>query len=328
GVLVYGVWLLRQRPLTWAALLPGLLAIGAIFGPFWLADPVATRYNLLGYHVDDTSWLETLRRTAPYWVNFLPGYLAWTFIGPILLIAAWRSGWRPYRRDGHECAVCWLLGLTVLATTILHALPENPQAKYQTLIAPWASVLVGAGLVQLARRSGWTWAFRPRTAIVLVALPLGLQVAGNLALAAVQGGLSPRFSEIDVADGRLPIAEIEDIGRVVRDGTPPGQPVITLFTSVAVAADRPVLPGLEMSIFALTGSAEQADRLRLMTPDQLVSAIRSGAGSAVIAERDLRAIVPESVILDRYCPAAYFDQIGQFRDAVEVYLLRAGGRCP
>jgi hypothetical protein len=241
-----------------------------------------------------------------------------------LLGLAWRRGWRPARQDG----ILWLLGVTVVLTTLVHALPENPQAKYQTLITPWASILVGVGLVRLARWQGWSWAFRSKLAVVLVCVPLLSQIAGNAGLALWRGELSPRFSEIDVADGRLPLAEIEELGAFVRQNTPPGEPVATLFTSIAVAADRPVLPGSEMAIFAISLPADSANRFHLTTPEQLQAAIEQGRPSAVIVEQTLRGTIPEIAIMSRYCLARQATTIGQYREPVEIYLRRGDGRCP
>ena len=328
AILGYGLWLLRRRPSQWVAVLPGLAVLGAILGPFWLADPVATRFNIVGYHVDQASWPEIVWRSRYYWVNFVPGYLSWTLLGPILVGIAWWRGWRPVRSI-RQAPVLWLLAVTVVLTTLLHALPENPQAKYQTLVAPWAAVLVGVGLTRLARWQGWSWLARPRLALLLVSVPLLLQIGGNLALWVARGELSPRFSEIDVADGRLPLAEIEELGAFVRERTPPDEPIATLFTSIAVAAHRPVLPGLEMSIFALrVDSPELAGRLRLMTPAQLRSAIEEGRPSAVVVESILAGAVPSASLAAHYCPAHETDQIGQFREPVTIYLRRSDGHCP
>ena len=183
AILVYALWLLRRRPGQWISLLPGLAILGLVFGPFWLADPVATRFNVLGYHVDQASWPEIVWRSRFYWINFLPGYLSWTLLGPVLVVIAWLRGWRPLRSVGQH-PVLWLLAVTVVVTTLIHALPENPQAKYQTLLAPWAAALVGVGLVRLARWQGWLSVTRPRLVVLLVSLSLLLQIAGNLALAA------------------------------------------------------------------------------------------------------------------------------------------------
>lgn len=328
ALLVYALLLLGRRPLALFALLPGLAGLGLIFGPFLLADPVVARFNILGYHVEDASLFETIWRSRFYWINFLPGHLAWAIGGPLLLVLAWRTGWRP-RRPNARSGLLWMIAGVTVAITILHALPENPQAKYQTLIAPWACVLLGAGIVWLAADRGWSWATRAAVVLPLIALPFALQVAGNAVLAMARGELSPRFSEIDVGDGRLPLAEIESIGDFVAANTPPGEPVATLFTSIAVAANRPVLPGLEMSIFSLTPApAGQTERLRLTTPGALTEDIAAGRPAAIITEQTLLSFIPQPVIDERYCLARRDTGIGQFQETVDVYLRRSDGRCP
>jgi hypothetical protein len=84
-------------------------------------------------------------------------------------------------------------------------------------------------------------------------------------------------------DRRLPGA-LRDTARFVAEHTAPGTPILTPVPILAVAAGRPVPPGLEMGMFGLTAEldAARAARLHLMTPARLIALAEAGDPSAIV----------------------------------------------
>jgi hypothetical protein len=264
----------------------------AVYGPFLLADPEATLFWVVRFHL--ASVIDR-RGFSPLAEAFALAPAAAVLAAAVL--ALWR---RSRTTDGRAGAARVLFGAAI-ATAAANLLVRAPYGGYVT---PVVGVLAVAG----AR-------------LLLGALPArrGLAAAALVLLAAA---LAAPFRPA------LRPAALDDVARAaafVRAHTEPSARVACTLPEVALEAGRDVLPGLEMGKFGFTEemTPARAARLRLAHAAVLEEALRARTVGAVVLSRaknwnfgwsapSLRPTSPETLarlkaVLDAGWRVAYAD---------------------
>lgn len=134
-----------------------------------------------------------------------------------------------------------------LLVTLAHFLVPFPYNDYNTPVMPLLAVFLGSGIGRLAGthddgrgavRIGWT----------ALAACLVFAAASPLCMKWVGGSQHLFWFS---TDARPQICKLREAGAWIRANTVPGEPIFTQDAYLAVEADRPVAPGLEMGPFCL-----------------------------------------------------------------------------
>lgn len=173
---------------------------------------------------------QSVQRFADPWHHFQPWYyylgvvagdfLPWSLLLPGAVVAGLAT-LRGERRDAFRLALCWVVG-----TVVFFSLSPGKRSVYVLTMYPGLALLVGAGLVELAR--GWpqrrAWVLAPLTLLAAlpfvgaVALPfvvsrqgaelapLGADLPWRLAAIAVGVGALATWALLAARTGRLHLA--------------------------------------------------------------------------------------------------------------------------
>jgi len=287
----------------------GLLIAAAVAALFVLPDPAVARFCLLGYHVEGATAADRIGAVS----RSLAGTLAST--GPWLAAAVVA----PF--VARDLAHRALLGAVFGAVLLANLVPATTAPYYQSVLAPLAAVLAAPVLAGLRSR--------PAAAAVLAAL------------AVLQGWTALRSDVVVAArGGGFPLSErlsaLRDVGRAVAAHSPADAPVWTLATYFALEADRDVLPGLEMSIFAVqpAWSRARAERFHVVNPGMLRDWIEDRVPDVVVltaldvARLGGRDGPVLSALPERYEIRRRWDDVGQFDGPVLLLVRRGAGDSP
>ncbi|MFZ4396145.1 MAG: hypothetical protein ACOYOU_11025 [Kiritimatiellia bacterium] len=319
------------------------LMLSIEFIPFLLLSPEGLRFGLLDYHAGRRagSLLAACMYKAGFISRVAQAYLP--ALGLALVAAGVWWARRPGRsgRGGTNAAVMaeaplpWLLGVAAVAfaaVTLVHLAAPFPYDDYEVMVYPLGvAALVGAAVRMLP-------AGRPAYAAAAVLL----------AACVVSAGASP-INQDWFSSGRDRIwwrlkdrpalSVLRDTARQVQKLTPPGSWLLTQDTYLAVEANRPVPPGMELGPFCYypewTTERAQACRVlnRAMFEDLLATAPApmaafSGYGLS-IASPGVTELPPseqaqlQALVECRYAPAGQVAHFGQAHTRLDLYRLRA-----
>lgn len=244
-----------RRRCAVVTVLSGAGALVAIFGPFALISPSGFLFGTLTYHTGlhaDGSqlWLKAqgLWRLAEHH----------HLLAVMLVLACWRG------RSG--CLEMSLAAKVALGVTALHLIPGRLHPEYHELVMPLLALVVGGACTSELAPRRWTGSVLTRCVIVLLMIA---QLGGARGQLWARGGWSP--------------AMIEDVGQVLAAVAPVGEPVITFVPDFALAADRPLMHGLEMASVSVARPDEmRAAELGVVTLYMMRDALRSRVAGAVV----------------------------------------------
>ena len=257
---------------VWAALLAGARRGRARrFDALWFALGVAAvvvpAYGaLLAVCPDNFVFSQTYhaaRASAPLgkWIVLRGGFACFLLQGyPALAVAAalaaaaagrgGKGGPAPAAAPGRGLRAA--VAASFVLVTAAHFAVPFPYADYNTPAMPLAAVWLALFLAEGTARAGL-----PARTVSAAALAL------SLAFAAASpwpmkwvGGRQDRFWF--ETDSSTPLARLREAGRAVRAASPAGVPLFTQDAYLAVEADRPVEPGLEMGPFSLFPGLDDA----------------------------------------------------------------------
>lgn len=280
---------IRRRTAVVTAL-AGALVFAAILIPFQTVSPGTFGYSVLGYHLDKEGFSPLRQILHKIDVVFRLSRLYGILIG-IFATALWLSVADRYRRfretSGTETSGIerserdiragegsglvdsgWLLG----AVAAFHLVSQEPYVhRYMAMLVPSLAAIGGPVLVRLTER------FRkndfPRRGILWFAT-VAMLYAG-------MGQWELKFSPPN------PVAQLNAIAREIELLTGPGDEILTFNNSVAVAADRPVLPGDEMNVLTYdpAWTRERCEMFHVLNVDMLEEALLTGRLRAVLVTR-------------------------------------------
>lgn len=285
----------------------------------FLPDPEEARWHLLHHHVSQWGDASVTDRLSVIMRTRLPNaarmFTAFLLLATVCLYA----GRSLLLRDRSLLVIG--MGLTLFAASHFTSGGWHYEYFVPAVFSsfPLLAILL-AGLISRGRRHG-----DPQVAVgVLVAV---------LILAPMAQGIE----FIDRSGDRLPVAEVQEVARFVAANSSPGDKVFALEAlSVAVEADRELLPGLSLAHFSYESlETERARDLHVINFDIAVEYVRSRQPAVIILtardwamlERrgvyDLTPNDPEpfrQAVSENYQEAYRMDDFGQFRGTVVVYL--------
>lgn len=303
----------------------GLLTTAVLVGFLFLygQDSQAVIWNLVGYHSvapgSGPAFLQfdlfVLPCASAVLISFLP-YLA------LAVLCLLFSGWRTWKPDtfGRQSLV---FGLGVAMYGAANFVGGSCHIDYLIPAAYVLLPMLAMGFAHAYRRQRYSI---PRNAILRVAL------FAILISEMVRGG----WQYTDLSGGLPPIYEIREIADQVRVQTSPTDRLLALEAlTIAVEADRPVLPGLTMAQFSLyEGESDQARRLKLVNGDIILQYLNSGAAKVVVfTDQDWEGWrglgisgKVEAALSDCYESPEVRDNFGQYARSVYIYIRKPD--CP
>jgi len=257
-LVAWAVWVIYtlltrpRRPDLWGpALGVGLVGLGLLFGPFWLADPTAVRFNLWEHHrgqlgggamvrlfqvLANLSFLS--KANAPLLGLLLAGG------GTLLVLRPTCSAWR-------QPSLYLLVLLLLVGVGAAHFISAHPYAEYQAPLVPLAALLAGVSMGRLHRCLNESLAQR---LVIWTALAL----AGAVPLLSLPTTLA---NVVGVKEqGAASLGTLRPLATFVQQHTQPTDEIFTFQTYLAVEAQRRVCPGLEMAAFSYYGPKSLSGR--------------------------------------------------------------------
>jgi hypothetical protein len=282
-------------PLLWGqrkrSLVPALLGTGVglllVMRPMWGVAPSILWDHLLAFHIADGGG--ALDRLSWGW----HAMTVWA-----LLLVGLVPGLVNERISG--------LRVGVLLVVVVHLLPAELHIEHLSVLAPaMAFVLVER------------WSNSRHVSLVWVSV--------GLALALLSMSASLRFIHIDSTHST--VQQATDLGRWIREHTPPNKPILTQHVELAVEADRSVPPGFEMGRFGWdeTMSDSDAEKLHRFTPSQVSADTLESIGAVIMAPDDFDSYTHTKLSLWAESNLRTHRQIetyGQFDDRLEIWVPR------
>lgn len=155
-------------------------------------------------------------------------------------------------------------------------LAGTAQKHYQSNVIPLLVILLASAEAGLYEKAKWRRLMNCFVALCIV-----------ISLSHSQKGLAAASIDKD-GEAVLPIENLKEIGRFLREHTTPGATIFTQHAYVAVEARRNVTPGMEMSIFSYfpDWSTEKSLKYRVTNNELLFRAIMEAEPEAVVLSED------------------------------------------
>lgn len=172
-------------------------------------------------------------------------------------------------------AISFLVAMALVAY-VPNLLTGDPYPHYLVMGLPFLAIATGILAVALYPRLGRL----ARTAVLALLI---LFVAYGLISSALYLSMTSSLA-------RPQLRQLQDVAHRVAAAVPAGQPLFAFETQLAVEADRPVVHGLEMSIFSYFPRLSDADaRHYHVVNDHLIAeTLASGApGAVILTETDI-----------------------------------------
>ncbi len=320
-IIVYGL----AQPQKTVRLVVCLLCLAAIVGLlfFFLPNPQAAKWNLLGYHL--SQWGDLSVELKIKYILFLRLPDIVRFFGPYLLLLF---------------AVMYLTCRRVAAVAFLQ---RN---------LPILAVAIGLVLFAGSHLVSGGWEAEYLVPAVSCSLPIiailfckiydyqkanhksNLLLWGVLVIALLLFPFSHGAEYIDASSGKLPLEEIKQVAEFVSQHSAPSDRILVLEALwVAIDSDRSVLPGMTMAQF----SYQEVDRavannLRVVNDDILLEYINHRAAAVIVLTdvdwhvlaRSGQAELIRQALDEQYELALTVQHFGQMAEGVYVYLPRVG----
>ncbi len=319
------------------------LILASIFLPFIILDPKAAYFNVLGYHLARYNpqtpaelILGKIRALFELLIKF-PFLLPFIFLGiSFFLVPRINCLWVSSKKDIRNYWPHLLVFSSFASVFLIHFVPGGSLPEYQVLNIPLAAIF-----------AGWLfdeWSLDIKKSYkksLLAMLVIGLLLFSFVGARPIHRVLDPRTSYINLSGNRLPVHEVSEVGRFVKEHTTPDQLLFTTHTFLALEANRNVLEGMEMGIFSFypEWSTKKAKRYEVVNFEILKEYIRSRSAKAlIITDTDFihsgiyettGSGIRESLlelIEDNYHREFSMDNFGQFGqgyDKVHVYLRKS-----
>jgi 4-amino-4-deoxy-L-arabinose transferase-like glycosyltransferase len=284
GVSAFVLW---RTPTTRRKLLLALAILGSqalvIFGiPLLLAprqaifDIWSSQVSRQGVHPNPgATFLAKVAQLDALWSLYLMLLVPAVALGAYLILRYYQD-WDPRRPRFEGEPLSNYLAILALALLMFgpHIMLSDIQPQYFVPSSALLTVAVAAAAVRLPGSASLR-AVRSNFVLVLVALVL-------LGAPAYAG----RYTQL--LDVRNPdLVELRNVGHVLSSYLDDDEPFVTFDVTLALAADRPVVRGLEMGNFAYWPrfSTAKAEDLHVFSREQLLEAIGS-SGPRVVALTD------------------------------------------
>jgi hypothetical protein len=292
-----------------------IVTCGLLFAPFLLINKDLSIFNLVGYHLGRAgpqSLGSILLNRGSAVVELVHVYfltLALVFVGLVLHTYGSRE------RSKGDTKYWVLFCLIVLAVCAVNFFVTPTFSEYAVILAPVASVLASLGIKKIYDYSNGN----PIRNVILVMMAL------MVLLTPLSQG--PLFVKMSLKE--KPIAQIEEIGYYIKSHTPEDGRLLMFSTYAAIAADRMLLPGFEMSIFSYYSdwSTDKARQYHVINRDLLNEYIESTSAAAILLTsfeieylqigNDTLGLIEENYYLAKSMP-----NWGQWGDTADLYLPR------
>ncbi len=340
-ILALGYIAIVDKKYLFRSILTSGLTLLSIFLPFFLMDPRATYFNILGYHLarynPQTVSEMVLSKLLAFFeltVKF-PFLIPFIFLGIVLYVVPRFNRFCLYATEkGHWPHL--LVFSSFVTIFMVHFVPGGALPEYHVLTVPLAAIFAG-WLFQ-----DWSFSLSKsyKKSLLLITV-IGLLLFSFIGARPIHRLMDPRTSYINLSGGRLPLWEVSQVAKFVKEHTSSDDSLFTPHTYLALEAQREVLEGMEMGIFSFypDWSRPRAKRYQVVNLDIIKEYIRSRKASALIitdldfihsgiyepTDSEIRKRIME-LIESNYKQVFSMDNFGQFGqggDTVYVYLKRS-----
>ncbi|HZP59220.1 MAG TPA: hypothetical protein VFB27_02770 [Opitutaceae bacterium] len=250
-ILWLGLVVMHRKELSWVSLIGvPLLFTLILLGPFFYFSPSSFIFWNWSYH------LQSVYEAHRWWIlsksfKMAPGVALLGLVGIGLLVA----------KRGTAGVAGGCLFLAGIIGWLFNVGSPGIYAEYGV---PYLTlILVGSGL--LLSQTSWS------------AIKLAAVCVGALAL-------TPAGSTDEQIIGNKYLDLLDHTAAYIQSCTKPGDVVLTSMPEVALAANRPIFPGLEMGKFGLTAEMDDgaAEAKRIITFEQLISAVDHQSAPVIV----------------------------------------------
>jgi 4-amino-4-deoxy-L-arabinose transferase-like glycosyltransferase len=294
----YAYWKDSDKNSSISTILFGFAAIAVVFVPFLILSPRLFFFDVILFHninmtgVSLTTILDRKLTILGTYVRFFPNVTLMLVPALIYFVRNWKVAKPLPLRDKKL-----VLFVIVVLVFFSQWVAGTAQWHYQSNIIPLLLILLLAAesslYEQLQSRVAWRRFLNCFVALCILLGPMNWRK-------------DVRMRKID-GTYNLPLHNVREIGRYVREHTSPDGTILTSRTFLAVEANRNVMPGLEMSFFSYFPfwSVEKCTKYHVVNNEILFQSIISRE--------------PEAIIL-RYKIARVFPSIGGGGNSIEIYL--------
>ena len=292
----------------------GLIGLGVIFGPFWIAAPEAVWFGLIEFHAG--------REVASPWL-LRAGFLSRTLAAylPAVACLVVLSFRRPTLRPGFLP-----LGLGILLVTLLHLAAPFPYDDYQAALYPALVIWIAATLPDAFPK------LEPRLPTAFAAVCLVFALSSPQIQSWFSAGRDRIWWR---AKPKPDLAVLRETAAHLRERSPEADVLLTPDTYLAVEAGMDVPRGLEMGPFSYFPDMpfDRAVRLNVLNTDRLIHLILnsnaplaalSGYGFTIQSPA-ITETAPEAqrrirrALRDAYDPVSRVHPFGQGNTTLEIH---------
>ena len=260
GLCLYGLAHPRLRATrAWFYLgIGGAVGLAFIFLPFFVLAPEGFLFGLFQYHVGRTAG--SLGAALVYKAGFLSRFAGAYFVAAALALGLLLLRFfKPGALGGVETRAHPGIGALwagAATATVVHLAAPFPYDDYQVIVFPFMAVALGAGLAHLLHRL----CPAPAPGAPDPAMPWARWTALFLLLACTGAAFSSPLNQEWFVRGRdriwwelkeeSPVRQLQHVGAALREGTQPGEEILTQDVYLAVEAQRRVPRGMELGPFS------------------------------------------------------------------------------
>jgi len=293
----------------------GLVTCGILFVPLLLMNKDVSIFNLIGNHVASLEYRglgAILRQKASTVVELVRVYFT---IVALVVVGLILHFYGCSKSSTGNTKYYLLLFLIVLSVCAVQLIPTPTYVEYGVILVPVVSILAAFGFNKIYTHS----IENPIRNTLLLIMTLVILIPTILT----------GFKDVRLGLGEeeKPISQIEEMGYYIKSHTPADGNLLAFSTYVAIAADRKVLPGFEMSIFSYYAdwSTDKAREYHVINRDLLNEYIESKSAAAIMLTpfeiewcqigNDTLGLIEENYYLAKSMP-----NFGQWSDTAYLYL--------
>lgn len=255
----------------WRVFLTGLVSAVAagvlLVAPFYLMSRGAMFFDVFGSHLAKEPIVPLPKAVYVVWAIGQTTLLYFAQVALGLVLTAFfvvKQGARRFFGNLRDNSLYVLLGASAILVSLVHLIPtQSRYPTYEALVMPLVSIAVAGGVDRLYQ--GLRDGKAKRTLLVSVSilvLLIPLAQVGHM---------------VDISGGKTPIAEIRSAAALIQRHSAPNDVLLTFDSYLAIEAQRPLPPGLEMSIFSYfpTWSTPKAEQYKVVNNQILLEMVEN-----------------------------------------------------
>jgi hypothetical protein len=280
----------------------GIGTLAVLFVPFLIINRDVTTFNLYSYYVGGNPYITHYDKVSNF-LFLIDKYFvisALFFVGAVILL---------YRHT-HSTHIKFLY-IAVSLVYAMHLIPTENLPEHPVILVPLVTVLAGFGFNELYNKFSNSLIRYAMLVTILIAILFTFVSAG------------PQW--IDMSGNKLPIEEVDEMAKHIKNNTPRNGKIIAFSTYAAVQADRELLPGFSQAYYTYRPdwSDDKALEYNVINMNLLNQYIESRSASAILLTDFERRVIgnePARLIQENYDLVKTMGAWGQHVNTAYLYL--------